>query len=265
MRHLMILLCVAVVALTPALAGTFTFTGPGTFGLQIVSAAPLLSTTSGAAVSGTISLSPTAPLATGLTSIFYLDSQAKLVSGLSAPELSVDTTKLNNGLHEVRLEVCDGTQLAFSTGSIPLHVMNDSVLNVIRATPADEIPFVKVYRKLLMREIVWFDNREADLEKHAFMNNGEIYITLTDLLRHVGGTIVWGPDQSNVMVERSGVKMRFIPGTARVYINGQKRTLGHNSTRVDSRLFVPLRPVLRLLGINMEWNRIQGRALVNTR
>lgn len=264
MRHLMILLCVAAVAVTPVLAGSFTFTGPGTFGLQIVSDAPLLSTASGAAVSGVISLSPTEALANGQTSIFYLDNETKLVSGLSYPQLSLDTTKLSDGLHEVRMEVCDGTRLAFSTGAIPLHVLNDSTLNVIRQTPANELPFVKVYRKLIMREIVWFDNREADLEKHAFKSGGQIYITLTDLLRHVGGTIIWGPDQSYVMAERSGVKMQFVPGSSRIIINGQKRTLGQNTIRVDNRLCVPLRPLLRLMGITMEWNKVQGRAYINT-
>lgn len=264
MRHLMILLCVVIVAVSPALAGTFTSAGPGMLGLQISSAA-LLNTASGAAVSGTITLSPTEALVNGQTSIFYLDDQAKLVSALAQPELSLDTTKLNDGLHEVRLEICDGTQLAFSTGAIPLHVLNDGTMNVMRQATAGEPAFTKVYRKLLLREIVWFDNREADLEKHAFMNGGRVYITLTDLLRHVGGTIIWGPTESYVMVERNGVKMKFVPGSSRVYMNGEARTLGLATTRIQNRLFVPVRPVLRLLGIGTEWNRIQGRAFVNTR
>lgn len=265
MRYLMTLLVVAMVAITPALAGTLTFAGPGTFGLQITTAAPLLHTTSGAAVSGTITLSPLAALTGGQTSIFTFDGQTKLVSALSNPELTLDTTRLNDGLHEVRLEVCDGTRLAFSTGALPLHILNDGTLNVISQAAGGEQPFAKLYRKLMRREAVWFDNREADLEKHAFSRGGHLYITLTDLIRHIGGSMTWGPSQNYIMVERTGVKMRFVPGSSKVYINGQKRSLGEATVRMDSRLCVPIRPVLRLVGIDSNFNRVQGRLYVNTK
>jgi hypothetical protein len=265
MRHLMILLCVVVLAVSPVFAGSLTFTGPGAFGLQIMSTAPLLATPVGATVSGTIVLSPPSALSEGLTSTFYLDNQAKLVSELARPEFMLDTAKLSEGLHEVRLDVLDGTRLAFSTGAIPLHVMRDIAVNALRQDEAGEPPFAKVYRKMLLREIVWFDNREADLEKHAFVSGGRVYITLTDLLRHVGGTIIWGPSEQYVLVERNGRQMRFVPGTSRVIVNGVPKSLGSPSRRIDNRLFVPIGPVLKLLDLQMTWNRIQGRAYVNTK
>jgi hypothetical protein len=265
MRHLMILLCFVVLTISPVLAGSLTFTGPGSFGLQIVSTAPLLATPGGATVSGSITLSPPSALRDGLSATFYLDSQAKLVSELANPSFSVDTTKLSEGLHEVRMDVLDGTQLAFSTGTIPLHVMRDIAVNALRQDEAGEPAFGKVYRKLLLREIVWFDNREADLEKHAFVSGGQVYITLTDLLRHVGGTIIWGPTESYVKVERNGRQIRFIPGSSRVIVNGVPKSLGHASMRIDNRLFVPLRPTLALMDMQMKWNKVQGRAYVNTK
>jgi hypothetical protein len=266
MRHLVILLLLVLVAISPTLAGTLTL-GAGATALQIVGDAPLVATPSGAAVCGTITLSFTESLNSGLTSTFYVDDQARFVSALARPELAVDTTKLSDGLHEVRMDVSDGTQLAFSTGGIPIDVVNNATTNLIMGqTPAAAPPpFVKLYRKLLLREIVWFDNREADLEKHGVVSGGHVYITLTDLLRHVGGTIIWGPTQSYVLAERNGVKMKFVPGSSRVYVNGKPKSLGHATWRSDNRLFVPIRPVLALLGLDTDWNRIQGRAYVNTR
>lgn len=265
MRHLVILLLLVALAVAPAMAGTLTITGTGAVALQIVGTAPLLATPKGAAVSGTITLSPGESLKEGLTSTFYVDNQARFASALPRPELAVDTTALPDGMHELRMDVSDGTQLAFSTGGIPIHVLNNSTVNLITAqAPSGNAPFVKLYRKILLREIVWFNNREADLEKHAVVSGGRVYITLTDLLRHVGGTIIWGPDKRYVLAERNSVKLRFVPGSARVYVNGKRASLGRATWRADSRLFVPIRPVLALLGANTDWNRLQGRAYVST-
>jgi hypothetical protein len=266
MRHIVIPLLLVALAVAPAMAGTLTLTGTGALALQIVGTAPLMATPGGAAVSGTITISPGESLRDGLTAIFYVDNEARFISALSRPELAVDTTRLPDGIHEVRMDVSDGTQLAFSTGGIPIHVLNDSTVNLItgQAAAGGNPPFVKLYRKILLREIVWFNNREADLEKHAVVSGGRVYITLTDLLRHVGGTIIWGPSKSYVVAERNSVKLRFVPGSSRVYVNGKRASLGRSTWRSDCRLFVPIRPVLALLGLETDWNRIQGRAYVNT-
>jgi len=125
---------------------------------------------------------------------------------------------------------------------------------------------VKLYRKALLREAVFFNNREADLEKHAWMSSGRLNITLTDLARHIGGTIIWGPSQQYITVQRSGITIRVIPGSARVYVNGEKRSLGQPARRIENRTYVPIRPMLALFGIeNTHWNRIQHRAYVSTK
>jgi hypothetical protein len=268
MRHSLILLsvvAVTLVAVGTSFAGTFTLAGTETLGLQIYSATPMLKTPGGASVTGTITLSPTADLQPGMTSTFYLDSQAKLVSALPRPELSVDTTKLTDGLHELRMEVSDGARLAFSSGALPIHVLNNTTVNLLGQTK-EEVPQInKVYRKIIMREVIWFNDREADLEKHAYFSHNRVYITLTDLLRHVGGSVIWGPTSSYVEVERNNVKMRFVPGSSTVYVNGKRESLGRATSRIDNRLFVPVRPVLALLGVGTDWNRVNGRAYVNVK
>ncbi|NPV49465.1 MAG: copper amine oxidase N-terminal domain-containing protein, partial [Armatimonadetes bacterium] len=123
----------------------------------------------------------------------------------------------------------------------------------------------KVYRKLLLREIVWFDGREADLAKHAFRQNGQIYITLTDLIRHIGGGIVWGPEASYILVERGGTQVRVFAGTSRVLVNGRARSLSAPAIRIDNRTFVPVRSMLALFGVSSQWNTGQGRLYVETR
>lgn len=265
MRHVLTVSLLLCLVAGSVWAGTFTLAGEGSFAVQLVSTAPIVKTPNGAAVSGTITVSPAETLKQGLTSTFYLDNKALFVSALSKPELAVDTTRLSDGLHELRLDVSDGTQLALSTGTLPVHVLNDSASNVIAQTPAADLPFVKLYRKIVLREIVWFNNREADLEKHAYVSGGRVYITLTDLLRHVGGTIIWGPSKSYVLVKRNDTEIRFVPGSTRVYVNGEPFSLGRPTSRIDNRLFVPIRPVLNILGITTDWNDIQGRAYVNNR
>jgi hypothetical protein len=225
----------------------------------------MLRTPGGAAVTGMVTLSPVQSLPQGLTSTFYLDNQVKLISALSQPELRVDTTKLGEGVHEVRLDIADGTQLAFSTGGVPLQVLSSATANLLGQEKPQEMAFNKVYRKIIHREAVWFDNREADLEKHAIGKSGHLEITLTDLLRHVGGNIIWGPSRDFVLVERNKLHLRFIPGTATVYVDGKRMSLGERTTRIDSRLFVPVGPVVALLGLKSQWNTIHHRLDVNTR
>jgi hypothetical protein len=261
---LIVLLCLS---LSQAWAGTCLLSGPAGLALQLTSTAPLLRTPQGALVQGQIMLTPVEALADGLPSTYYLDDKPVGASTVMRPELTVDTTKLPDGLHSVRLDAGDGLKLALSTGNLALHVANDATTNVLLGQEGEggTPTFIKLYRKVLLREIVWFNGREADLEKHGFMSGQRLYITLTDLMRHIGGSIIWGPSQSYIMVERNGIKVRIIPGSARVYVNGEKRSLGRAAMRIDNRTFVPIRPLLSIFGLEVDWNRAQHRAFVNTK
>lgn len=120
---------------------------------------------------------------------------------------------------------------------------------------ATEVPsFGKYYRRSIPREIVWFNGREGDLEKHAIRRGGYIYITLTDLIRHIGGSIVWGPRYSFVQVKRGGLTVRVIPGSSKVIVNGEAQSIRGRTFRMDGRLWVPVRPMAELFGCAAEWN-----------
>lgn len=165
----------------------------------------------------------------------------------------------------ITVQVTDGTKLAMHTEPLALHALSQSATNILtQATPAKSV-LGKTRGKQLRREIVWFGGREADLEKHGFVRNGRVYITLTDLFRHVGGSVNWRASSDKVVVaQRNKVKLRIIPNTATVYVNGKRANLGRSTTRIDERLFVPLRPTLYLLGIETHWNKLKARAEVNT-
>lgn len=242
-----------------AFASAVTLTGSGEFALQLVASTPILAMPAGAGVSGELLVTPAAEVQRGLSTTFYVDNAARLASGLSRPEYNLDTTRLSEGLHELRVDVFDGMRLVCTTGPLALHIMNQAVAANLLQGRTDTQAFNKVYRKEIMREIVWFDNREADLEKHAFRRDGQLYITLTDLMRHLGGNIIWGPDSSWIRVERPGVKVQVHPGSPRVAVNGEAQSLGQAAFRIDSRTYVPIRPMLKIFGIGSEWNTARGR------
>lgn len=267
MRHRTLWLCFATLtfAAGSALAGSCILSGDGGLTLQITGTAPVMATPRGAVVQGDITLFPTSNLNAGLNSIYYVDEQPVAMSSMSRPELRVDTAKLSEGIHSVRLEALDGQRLALSSGNLALHVANEATTNVAMTQAGDAAPpFVKLYRKLLLREIIFFNDREADLEKHGFISGGRVYITLTDLMRHIGGTMIWGPTSSYITVSRSGITVRVIPGSSAVYVNGERQSLGRAAIRRDNRTFVPVRPMLDIFGMDTHWNRLLHRAFVNT-
>jgi hypothetical protein len=114
--------------------------------------------------------------------------------------------------------------------------------------------FGKYYIRFIPRERVWFNGREGDLEHHAVIKRGDIaYITLTDLIRHLSGSVVWGPSASFVEVKRGGTTVRLIPGTGKVLVNGDAKSLGAASFRRDKLLWVPVQPFAALFGAKSEW------------
>ena len=70
--------------------------------------------------------------------------------------------------------------------------------------------------------MVWFNEQEADLEKPALTIDGELYITFVDLVRHLGGVLNWGPEDSYIEVGVSGTpaastSSMFFPKGVAVY------------------------------------------------
>ncbi len=220
----------------------------------------------GAFVQGTIQLYPRQPLPQGLNSIYFLDEQPLLVSADAQPLITINTAELSAGRHSIRLEALSGAQLAMSSGSIPLYVSHEALANALFGQLSSLFaPFTKAHRKFIPREIVYFDNKEADLEKRGILQQGRIYITLTDLIRHIGGSIAWGPSGKYVIVQKNDIKVKIIPDSMRIYVNGQPRHLDRSTFRQDNRLFVPIRPLLAIFGLAPEWNPVVRRAYVNTK
>lgn len=169
-----------------------------------------------------------------------------VVAGMASGAGHADTT--GPGAEAIRL------------ASLPLLPVGHAAVSQAGA----EMPgFGKYYRRHIPREIVWFNGREGDLEKHALRRRGYIYITLTDLIRHIGGFIVWGPSYRFVQVKRDDLTVRFIPGTAKVIVNGEAESLGAATFRISGRLWVPVRPTAELFGCVAEWNAALRRLEVS--
>ena len=136
--------------------------------------------------------------------------------------------------------------------------------SLAQARKGQQPTFVKLYRKRIFRERVWFNGREGDLEKHAIFRNGTWYITLTDLMRHLGGTIIWGPNASFIEVHRKGVVVRVIPAkpkrksaasAATVSATpGQTTVVWPVAIRLGNRTWVAVKPFAELFGATVTWN-----------
>lgn len=247
-----------------AQAGTLTLQQTDGLVLHLQGNHALPPASDGAIVQGTVTLVLPQPLAPGQTAVLVLDdNEVQPLSTAGHPRWELDTRQLAEGLHELRLEITNGTRLAMSSGTLPLHVANQAAgLLPRQARRSGDDGSAKAYRKAIKREIVWFDGREADLEKHGFVRQGRTYITLTDLVRHIGGNLTWGPKSQYIMVERSGLQVRVMPGASYVLVNGQRHNLGYPCPQIDSRTYVPLRPMIDLFKMRVHWNQIQRRALV---
>jgi len=258
--------CATTIALvclsTAAIAGTVTLSAGSELGVRINSTDPVVALGDSAAVRGEIMLSTSAPMPDGIKAV-VVDGAVKHMTDASLPEYTLDTSRLSDGVHEVRIDAAKGDLLIASTGAVALHVYNASHDALFRQAPTVTPSFFKLQRKVLLREIAWFNNREGDLEKHGFIRNGRVYITLTDLMRHIGGGIIWGPKSSYIEVHRNNMVVRVIPGSSRIYVDGNARSLGRSAIRMENRTYVPLRPMCELFGIGVDWNHINNRAFVN--
>jgi hypothetical protein len=149
------------------------------------------------------------------------------------------------------------------------------------AAQADEGNFVKLFIGERERDIVWYNGVEADNEKWGFVQHGRVFVTLTDLMRHIGGTVTWGPSRRRVYATREGLTVRVIPGSPRVVLYnesppesifidwrdwpttaGSVASLGRPARQIGNRTYVPLRRMCAIYGIPVHWDSNKGRAHV---
>lgn len=263
-RPLLFTTLLVLVAAPLALAGTLTVEGPGGVSLAIFSDLPMADEGPQPTLRGEVGITPVTAGLGQCPLMLYVDSRARALTAEAGGEFSLDTTGLEDGAHTVRVDALRGETLIASTGTIPIMVLNSVAAPALQQAelggPAPS--FNKLYRAKVFHEIIYFNNREADLEKHAFIRGGRVYITLTDLLRHIGGTIIWGPDDDQIEVQRNDVTVRLFPNSSTVYVNGVKARLGNSTVRKQNRTYVPVRPFCELFGIATEWDFGADRAYV---
>jgi len=114
------------------------------------------------------------------------------------------------------VRLASATSLLLTVANAPGALQEQIAAAAIKPAPV----FQMIYRRVIPRELVWFNGREGDLEEHAFHRSGQLYVTAVDLFRHIGGTIVWGPHSNWIELHRNELTIRIIPGSRRVSVNG---------------------------------------------
>ncbi|NLO07624.1 MAG: copper amine oxidase N-terminal domain-containing protein [candidate division WS1 bacterium] len=251
---------------TLAVAGTLSIEGAGGLSISITCDLPQVESIS-PEVAGEISIAPLCDEVRAAPMVLFVDGTARGLTSDSRGEFKLNADELGEGEHTMRLDSVDGEQLIASTGSVPFTVLGATRAAERQAMAPPSLggerpAFIKLYKPRLYREIVYFNNREGDLEKHAFVRNGRVYITLTDLMRHIGGSIIWGPDDNDMMVYRNDVEVKVFPSSVTVIRNGVPVSLGVSTVRKQNRTYVPVRPFAALFDIVTEWDFQDDRAYV---
>ena len=250
------------------LAATATIEGPGQFALKLHTGSDLEFYQNALVLRGDVAFRPD-DARTGVLWAFYVDGANKYSTDKPSPLYELDTTKLEDGDHTLRVDAIEGSlaqgeyRLA-STGTIAVTIANTLTPAEIKQGYFGPQPgSMKLYRKALKRHAVWFNGREGDLELHATNLGPNVRITLTDLIRHVGGTVEWGPSDKLLFVHRQGTTVKLRPGSSVVWVNGVKDDLGADVVMLANRNWVPVRGMCRVLGVDTAWNGSEKRMYVS--
>ncbi len=233
-----------------------------TLNMSVASTEPVIRPGGPPVVRGTLTLSPEAePMPQGYVT-FYLNGTAQYSSNNPEPKYTLDTTELADGPHVLRIDVDSGPTTVGTTGNVVLRVANQVPIAQIMELVAGEPGIVKLHHKKILREVVWFNGREADLERHATIVQGRVCVTLNDLVRHIGGTIEWGPPANLVILKRGDRSLRIVPGSNVIHINGEEQIIVPAPFIKYNRTWVPVKPICDLLDITTVWDIYTDRAYV---
>ncbi len=214
------------------------------------------------AVQGTLTVRPRVDAAPGTWTHFLIDGRSQYSTNNPLPTMSLDTTRLAEGPHTLRIDSMDGDQRVATTGDVVLEVANTAVLSQVGQAAPAQPGFLKLHHKKILREIVWFNGREGDLETHGTIRGGHVLITLTDLMRHLGGTVEWGPPGDLILATRNNVSVRVVPGSSTVYVNGKAAHMPVAAFRQGNRTYVPIRAMCGFYGVRVDWDYYTDRAYV---
>lgn len=266
-------------------------TGAGDFGVRAYTPTTIARLGMTPVLRGEVLLTPARDDLQGANATFYVDEDARFVTNQSPLEYILDTTALEDGSHVLRVDVNRDEKLIASSGNIPFHIANTAVRGALRQASSAVVQptFIKLYHPYIHRHIVWFNQREGDLEKCAFVRRGRVYMTLNDLIRHIGGQIEWnhktpkfhtiywsagkekevvdktwprGPGRHIIMVTRRGKTVQIIPGSSTIIVDGQPASLGLPAKNISNRTYVPLRRMCEIFGVGVEWSYYENRAHV---
>ncbi len=268
----------------PVLARSTVISAPGDFDVRVYTPSAVGRFGTVPVLTGQVRLQPAREDLQGMQVTYYVDSEARYSTNQVPPEFLLDTTQLSEGLHTLRVDAVNVDKLVASTGSIPVQIANAAVSPMLRQPAAGGYgPFVKLYYPHYHRHIVWFNNREADLEKCASRRHGDTYLTLSDLLRHIGGTIEWchGPRRSQVywsagkeklfppppsglhiVVKRRGKEVQLFVGSSTVLVNGVPTPLGRPVIIRGGRTYVPLKAMCQIFDAQVRFDPATQRDFV---
>lgn len=255
-------LCLALSVTSLAFAGETVLRGDGDLALAISGGERIPVPGGPTAVQGTLTVRPQTETLPGSWTHFVVDGQSQYSTNNPLPTLSLDTTKLAEGKHTLRIDNMDGDRRVATTGDVVLEVANAAVLSQVGQAAAGQPTLIKLHHKKILREIVWFNGREGDLETHGTIRRGHILITLTDLMRHLGGTVEWGPPGDLILATKGKVSVRVVPGSSTVYVNGKAAKMPVASFRQGNRTYVPIRAMCGFYGVRVDWDYYTDRAYV---
>lgn len=262
-----LLLCLCAIGLVlPCMSDTKVLTTGNALDVRLECAEAILPSAAGPLVRGSLQISPhpLRPVCDKL--LFFVDGDLKLATDAANPALLLDTAGLADGEHVLRIDAEKSGKLVLSTGPIVVNVANvkgSAVLADVLEMPEQGSPaFAKLFRVPVTQEAVWFSGEEADLEKHAFVSGKRMYISLNDLIRHIGGKQVWGPGAGYIEVQRNDTHLRLFPGSSKAKVNNNDVNLGSPVKVKANRMYVPLRKVCEIFGIYVEWSDVENRAYV---
>jgi len=262
-RAAMGLLVVAIlVLLSGTAAAQITVYTKHSLNMDLASPDPIIRPGGPAVVRGTLTISVSAePMPQGYVS-FYVDGRAQYASNDPDPEYTWDTATVADGAHLLRIDVDQGPTTVATTGDVVVRVANQVPIAQTLELVAGQPETVKLHHKKILREAVWFNGREADLERNATIVQGRVCITMNDLVRHIGGQVDWGPPGNLVILSRGDRSIRIVPGSNKVYVNGEERLIVPAPFVKYDRTWIPVKPICDLLDLVVVWDVYTQRAYV---
>lgn len=91
------------------------------------------------------------------------------------------------------------------------------------------------------------------LKARPFIKDGRMLVPLRGVVDYLGAEISWDQATKSVTISQPGKEIKFKPGDAIIYVNGQASTLDTPPIIVNDCTMIPLRFVSEQLGYTVKW------------